>query len=176
VLHPQLAAADAAQLASWLAQQQQVVQAVAADAAQLQALLKRNVKHAAALQLLLCVQANLEQQQQQGEASAVKEQDGAAVQLQDATTENTSSSSSSSSDATFLRELLLEVLSTQSTGDALSVLLQHVTLPPGLLRDAAKVVVHPDKAATVVQWLPQLLELGLPPDVKVRMSLPWCRV
>jgi hypothetical protein len=176
VLPPQLARADAAVLATWLAQQPQVVQAVAADAQQLQMLLKRNVKHAAALQLLLRVRANLLEQQQRDEAAAVaakQQQDDAGGELPaTAAPDTTTRSSSSSSSDSFLQELLLDVLSTQSAGDALSALLENVQLPAGLLQGAATVAVHPSKAVSVVQWLPQLLELGLPPDVKVRIRQP----
>jgi hypothetical protein len=162
VLHPQLAPAAAAELATWLAQQQ-VVQAVAADAQQLRTLLKRNVRHAAALQLLLRVRANLKQQQDEAAAAAAAQnQQGTAAQ-----TKTDTVNSSSSSDDSFLQELLLDVLATESIGDALSALLQLVQLPAGLLRGAAKVAVHPSKAAAVVQWLPRLLELGLPADAKV---------
>jgi hypothetical protein len=170
VLHPQLAPTDAAVLAAWLAQQPQVVQAVAADVQQLQMLLKRNVKHAAALQLLLCVRAKLLEQQQHGEAAAAaKQQQGNAERELPATAAPNTTTSSSSWDV-FLQEVLLDVLSTQSTGDALSALLNNAQLPAGLLQGAAKVAVHPSKAAAVWQWLPQLFELGLPPDAKVRIN------
>lgn len=166
VLHPQLQPAAAAELAAWLAQQRQVVQALTADDPQLRVLrmlLKRSVQHAAVLLLLLrVVVAAKQQQQQQGEAAAAQKSDTAAMTASGAT-----HSSSSSSNDSFVRELLLDVLATQSAGDALSALLQSVQLPPGLLQGAAKVAVHPSKAAAVAQWLPQLLQLGLPPHVKV---------
>jgi hypothetical protein len=165
VLHAELEPAAAAQLATWLAQQPQVVRAVAEDAQQLQTLIKRNVKHAAALQLLLAVRSGL--QQQQDENAAPQNQQDAAAQTQAA---GANSSSSSSSDRQFLQELLLDILATESTGDALSVLLQGVQLPAGLLEGAAAAVaVHASKAAAVARCLPQLLQLGLPPYVKVKM-------
>lgn len=129
----------------------------------LQAKLKDSVGHAGALRLLLTIAKTLD------EKAAAAQQ---TADAEPAASLNTSATSSRSSSSCFMLDLLLQVLLIESQGDAVAAVLQSVQLPPGVLKQAPKVAVHPSKAADVARWLPQLLELGLPPYFTVRAAFP----
>lgn len=189
-LHPQLSDSDAALLAGWLGQQPQVVAALTQDRQKYHQLLKRSVSHAAVLRLLLSVGAAAAAQAPAGQpgqasvlwrllsvgAAAAQAAVGQPAQQQDSS--STGSDVDSESDmSTVLRDLLLDVLANRdSVGDVVGAFLEAVPVPAGLLQGAAKVCVHPYKAAAVADHLPQLLELGLPPYCTVGITVRlWLR-